>query len=146
MRYTLHNEQVKQNCIKAIQAIDVSVSPVMEVEICLFSKPRTDEQNKLMWSGLLADFSTQGILFGRQFSTMVWHEHLKEKFLPEQYKKGITKKNYIKWIEMPNGQLKLIGSTKDLTTKGFGCYLETLYHYGAYELEIKFRASPGQGY
>ena len=146
MKYTLHNEQIKQNCIKEIHAIDVSVSPVMEVEILPYRKTRTKEQNALMWSGMLNDFAEQVFIDGMQFSKNIWHEHLKEKFLPEHYDKELTRKNYVKWVQMPSGKYKLEGSTTQLTTKGMSTYLTQCESYGANELEIRFSVSPKQGY
>ena len=146
MKYTLHNEQVKQNCIKAIHAVDVSVSPVMEVSIKKFVKQRTTAQNSLQWVGMLADFSLQGVMRGRKYDCDIWHEFLKMSFLPEQEEEGITLEGYVKWRELPDGTLQCIGSTKGLTTIGIGQYWDRCYEFGARELEIRFTASPKQGY
>ena len=143
-KFTINSEEVKQACIKQIQSIDVNSEPILDVEILPYKKPRTLAQNKLMWAGMLNDFSTQGIIDGKQFAVPVWHEYLKELFLPEHFIDGITCKNYRKWTELPNGRLLCSGSTTALTTKGFEIYLTECYHYGAYELEIKFSASPSQ--
>ena len=144
MKFTLNSQEAKQSCIKQIQAIDVNFNPIMDVEILPYKKPRTLAQNSLMWAGMMNDFSTQGIINGKQFAVPVWHEYLKELFLPEHFEEGITKKNYIKWLELPNGKLRLVGSSTALTTIGMVQYMERCYHYGAYELEIKFSASPSQ--
>jgi len=143
-KFTINSQQAKQNCINFIQSIDFSKKPIMDVEILPYKKPRTLAQNSLMWAGMMSDFSTQGIINGKQFAVPVWHEYLKELFLPEHFEEGITKKNYLKWLELPNGKLRLVGSSTALTTRGFSEYCERCYHYGAYELEIKFSASPSQ--
>jgi hypothetical protein len=139
-KFTINSEQSKQNCISAIMAIDVN-SPA-DVEILPFKKTRATGQNSLMWAGMMNDFSTQGIIDGRKFPVPVWHEYLKELFLPEHFEAGITRKNYIKWLELPNGKLLLKGSTTQLTTLGFSQYMERCYHFGAEELEIRFSVSP----
>ena len=144
MKYILNSQQVKDACIKAIQAIDLSITPFMCVEILPFRKMRTSEQNALMWSGMLDDFAEQVFIDGMQFSKNIWHEQLKEMFLPEYYDKELTRKNYVKWVKMPNGKYNLEGSTTHLTTKGMNSYLEKCYAYGAQELEIRFSASPNQ--
>ena len=144
MKYILNSKQVIDNCIKAIQDIDLSITPFMCVEILPFRKMRTSKQNALMWSGMIGDFSKQGIINGMQFSTDAWHKLLKEEFLPEHPIPGKTKKNYMKWVILPNGEKRLNASTKDLTTAGFADYLDECYAYGAREIEIRFSASPNQ--
>lgn len=101
------------------------------------STKRSGEQNKLQWAGMLGDFENQAILYGRTFSAQVWHEYLKEKFLPDTFIPGKTLKDYKKWIEMPDGRIKIIGSTTKLTPSGFSDYLEQCYAFGC-ELGVKF--------
>ena len=146
MNYILNSDKAKQACIKEIQAIDTGLTPVMVVEITTFRKTRTNEQNALMWAGMLNDFAEQVFIDGRQFSKNIWHEYLKEMFLPEIPESEITRKNYVKWVTLPNGKKILNGSTTGLTTKGMDIYLTKCYSYGAQELEIKFSASPNQRY
>jgi len=137
-KFTINSTAAKQACIAHIESIDMGVKPIMDVEILPFKKTRSLGQNSLMWGRMMSDFSTQGIIEGRQYSIPAWHEHLKRNFLPDHYEEGITKKNYIKWLELPLGQLELKGSTTQLTTTGFSQYLERCYAYGAEELEIRF--------
>jgi len=137
------NESARNSALLQIQAL--SLEPVMQVEIKKFTKKRSGEQNSLQWAGMLSDFSEQGVINGKTFSVKVWHEYLKELFLPDQEEEGITLKGYAKWQAMPDGSLRCIGSTTKLTTKGFSEYMERCYSYGAQELEIRFKAS-GNGY
>lgn len=129
---------------KALDAVKaIRSDPVMVVTIEKYTKKRSNGQNSMQWVSILGDFSMQGIINGKQFSAKIWHEHLKELFLPEEYIPGETLKNYIKWQEMPDGKLKMVGSTTKLTTLGFSNYMEKCYSFGAQELEIKFTANPG---
>jgi hypothetical protein len=114
----------------------------LQVTIEPYKKKRSTPQNAMQWVSVLGDFSMQGIINGRQFSAAIWHEYLKESFLPNEFTPGETLKNYIKWVEMPDGKLKMIGSTTRLTTLGFSHYVERCYAYGAGELGIKFTMNP----
>lgn len=136
------NEAARNLALMQIQAL--SLEPVMQVEIKRFVKKRNNGQNSFQWVGMLADFSEQGVFDGRTFGVKVWHDYLKEKFLPESYEEGITLKGYVKWQEMPDGSLRCIGSTTKLTTKGFSEYMERCYSYGSQELEIRFTASTNE--
>jgi len=110
----------------------------IEVVLKQKGKKRTNDQNKLMWSGMIGDFTKQGWLNGRQYNTKTWHEFLKREYLPEHEDPGITRNGYKKWDELPNGELILTGSTTGLTTKGFSQYLEQCYAFGSQELGIRF--------
>ena len=144
MKYILSSQQVKDACIKAIKAVDLSAKPVMEISIKKFVKQRTTAQNSLQWVGMLADFSLQGIMRGRKYDCDIWHEFLKRSFMPEQHEEGITLEGYVKWRELPDGTLQCIASTTKLTPKGISEYWERCYEFGARELEIRFSASPNQ--
>lgn len=137
----LNSEQSQRCIIDKINFLGCEQNLVVSIE--KFTKKRSNGQNSMQWVSLLGDFSMQGIIDGRQFSAKIWHEHLKELFLPEQFTPGETMKNYIKWQEMPGGKLKMVGSTTKLTTLGFSNYMEKCYSFGAQELEIKFTAKPG---
>ena len=124
-----------------LQLQALSCEPVKVVEVKPFQKLRTGDQNRLMWKSLMGDIASQAFVDGRQFSQKVWHEHLKELFLPEQAEEGITTADYVKWLEMPDGSLKMVGSTTKLTTRGMSDYLEQCYAYGC-ELGVRFTVSP----
>jgi len=134
--FVLNNPNAIRNAIKIIQESD----PEQPLEVTIFPhrKKRTSDQNKLMWKSLLGDFAQQGIIDGRTFGQNVWHEYLKEKFLPEEFVEGKTLKGYEKYVEMPDGRLKLNGSTTMLTTAGMSDYLEQCYAWGAGVLGIRF--------
>ena len=137
--YKIDSEKAKNYMLLQMQAL--SLEPVKVVEVKPFQKLRTSDQNKLMWKSVMGDFAKQAYVDGRLFSEKVWHEHLKEMFLPAVETAGITHTGYVKWLEMPDGMLKMVGSTTKLTTKGMSDYLEQCYAYGC-ELGVRFSANP----
>jgi hypothetical protein len=136
------DDLAKFNAIEAVKLL--GYDKPMLVTIVTWAKKRTRLQNDLMWSSMLGDISRQATLVGRYFKENVWHEFLKEKFLPDCFIDGITLKGYQKWLEMPDGRLKMIGSTTGLTTKGFTDYLEECYAFGC-DLGVRFTENPRYG-
>lgn len=106
-------------------------------------KARKPDQNSLMWSGPLKDIAEQAWIEGRQFSTKVWHEHFKESYLPEEFDAELTKEGYVKWAFDHKGNCRLVGSTTELTVKGFAQYLEQVYAEGA-NMGVEFHANPNE--
>ncbi len=100
-------------------------------------KKRTKEVNSYAWAVMLRDFEEQGFINGRNFSKAAWHEYLKAEFLPDEPEDGITLKGYKKWEESPGGNMVNVGSTTQLTSRGFADYLERCFAFGS-ELQIKF--------
>lgn len=94
-------------------------------------KARGMDQNALMWVGPLADIAAQAWVQGRQFSAECWHEHYKREYLPEEFDPELTKEGYRKWDYTPTGERVLIGSTTQLTKRGFSQYLEQIEADGA---------------
>ncbi|HYD33021.1 MAG TPA: recombination protein NinB [Methylophilaceae bacterium] len=109
------------------------VDPMQPIEVVIREKQkvRKPDQNSLMWSGPLADISEQAYINGRTYSPTIWHEHYKELYLPEEFDAELCKEGYKKWDYKPNGGKVLIGSTTQLTVKGFALYLEQVYADGA---------------
>jgi len=112
----------------------------IEVIIREWSKPRKPDQNSLMWAGPLKDISNQAYVGGRTYSPEVWHEMFKREFLPNEYDPELTKEGYRKWDIDPKGFPILVGSTTQLTVKGFSQYLTELEAYAAAELGVQFGA------
>lgn len=133
----INNEQARTFALSLIR--DLPLSPAMQIRISEYRKKRTNEQNSLQWVSMLADFAEQAVIDGRKFSAEAWHELLKTQFLSPVHQEGITLPGYKKWLELPDGTLKLIGSTTKLTTKGMAEYLTECYAFGAQELGIRFR-------
>lgn len=107
-------------------------------------KTRKLDQQALMWVGPLADIANQAWIKKRRYSAKVWHEEFKIEFLPEGDELNLHElvKNpfvYQKWDYTPKGDRVLIGSTTDLTVKGFAQYLDEVYAYGA-NLGVLFSA------
>lgn len=124
----------------AIQVIkNAPLDPIKPLEIVVREqvKVRKPDQNSLMWSGPLKDIAEQGWIDGRRFSAEVWHSFFKAEFLPEQHEEGITKEGYRKYDIDPAGNRVLVGSTTQLTVRGFSDYLEQVYAHGA-SLGVQF--------
>lgn len=116
---------------QAVCALANNAPPGIEVVFREASKPRTADQNALMWAGALTDMEKQAWVAGRQYTAEVWHEHFKREYLPEEAEEGITKDGYRKWAYLPTGERVLVGSTTMLTKRGFSEYLEKIYAFGA---------------
>lgn len=119
--------------------------PVKPLEIVIREevKARKPDQNALMWVGPLADIAEQAYVNGRTYSAEVWHQYFKAEFLPEEFDPELCKEGYQKWDFKPNGERVLIGSTTELTVKGFAQYLEQVFAYGA-SVGVQFHSSPNE--
>lgn len=119
----------------------VPLDPDKPIEFILREeqKQRKLDQNALMWVNQLADISAQAYIEGRTYSAKVWHEHFKELYLPEEHEDGITKEGYRKYDYTPGGKRVLVGSTTQLTVRGFALYLTQIDAFGA-SLGVMFSA------
>ena len=118
----------------------------LEVIIREEKRARKLDQNALMWAGPLRDIAEQAWVHGKQFSAEIWHEHIKREALPDEtdpfsFHADHVKDGYRKWDFTPKGQRVLVGSTTQLTVKGFAHYLEQVYACGA-SLGVQFGARP----
>lgn len=107
-------------------------------------KPRSLDQNALMWAGPLADIEEQAWVRGRQFCAEVWHHHFKTLYLPEDDDPDLVElaqEGYRKWDFDPSGERVLVGSTTQLTKRGFSQYLEKVHAFGA-QLGVQFHPNP----
>lgn len=139
----LHTEAARQTAIAAIGHAPIDAERPIEVVIRERPKQRKPDQNALMWAGSLKDIAEQGYVNGRTYSASVWHEYFKAEFLPEEYDPERCKsETYQKWDFNPAGVPVLVGSTTDLTPKGFAEYLTQVEAYGAVELGVRFHANP----
>jgi hypothetical protein len=116
----------------------------LEVVIREKAKVRGLDANALMWVGPLADIAAHAWVGGRKFSAEVWHEQFKREFLPEEddHDLGELVKDpftWRKWDWTPNGDRVLIGSTTQLTKRGFSLYLTQVEAFGA-GLGVQFGA------
>ena len=120
---------------------DLPTDGSMEVVIQKHVKKRTGGQNRYQWKAILGDISRQVRIDGKGFTPAVWHEHLKALFLPDEASEELTLPAYVKYQEMPDGKLMMVGSTTKLTTKGMSVYFEQLYAYAVSELDVRFSAN-----
>lgn len=102
-------------------------------------KARGMDQNAAMWAGPLRDIASQAWVAGRQYCAETWHEQFKREYLPEDFDDELTKEGYRKWDVTPGGERVLIGSTTQLTKKGFSQYLTQIEAFGA-SLGVMFSA------
>jgi hypothetical protein len=104
-------------------------------------KTRKPDQNALMWVGPLADIAEQGYVDGKHYAAEVLHEYFKREFLPEEFDAEQCKEGFRKWAYTPKGERVLVGSTTQLTIRGFANYLCQIEAFGA-SLGVRFSASP----
>ncbi len=129
-----------------LRLANLPIDPERPIEVIFREekKARTPDANARMWAGPLKDISEQAWLHGRQFSDEVWHHYFKEKYLPDfddQEFESLTKEGYRKWDFDPEGDKVLVGSTTQLTRKGFAIYLEQVMAFGA-SLGVMFHEAP----
>lgn len=129
--FILRNKSIVETCLAFIKTVLISDESPFEVVIRRYKSKRTNQQNNTYW-GRLDDISEQVGIQGRKFEPIVWHEHMKEKFLPDECAKGIDK-----WMFMIDGSRRLKMSTTDLNTKEFYDYRLQVEAYGA-ELGVMF--------
>lgn len=89
---------------------------------------RTKAQNRRYWGkGVLSQIAEQAVVGGKQFSTEVWHEHFKRKFI------GVE--------ELPDGSVRGASSRK-LSTVKFSEFCAQVEAYAATELGVTFYDLP----
>jgi hypothetical protein len=131
----------KETARLVLENVPVDMANPLEFIIREQVKIRKPDQNSLMWSGPLVDIQNQAYVEGRTYSAEVWHETFKREYLPEEFDPELCKEGYLKWDYTPNGERILIGSTTQLTIKGFAIYLEQIMAYAG-NLGVMFHASP----
>ena len=138
----LRGETQRATALAALASAPLDPDKPIEFLLREEVKARKLDQNAAMWAGPLKDIEEQAYVQGRTYSRQVWHEYFKEKFLPEQFDPELCKEGYRKWDTKPDGQIILVGSTTQLTVKGFRDYLRQVEAYAATELGVVFTASP----
>jgi hypothetical protein len=137
-------EQVER-AIALLRTVPLDDAKPLEILVREEVKARKLDQNALMWVGPLKDITEQAWVFGRQHSAEVWHVYFKEQFLPDTYDADLCKdEGYQKWADGPGGGHVLVGSTTDLTIKGFAQYLDQVHAFGA-GLGVEFHEPPPRG-
>lgn len=129
--FLLRDEAVRDNLIRVIQNLPLDADHPLEIVIDERRPTRKQTQNAYLWAGPLKDIAEQAWIDGKQFSAEVLHEFLKRELLPEEFDPELVKDDYQKWRYDPKGNRILVGSTTDLTVKGFNIYLEQVIAFGA---------------
>lgn len=139
-----------ETAIAILRSAPLDTNNPLEMVLREEVKPRKQDQNSLMWSCQLKCISEQAYVNGRTYSAEVWHEHMKELFLPETFQSSehqaeIVKEGYRKYDISPSGKRILVGSTTELTIKGFAIYLQQVEAFGA-NLGVIYSANPNEAY
>jgi hypothetical protein len=139
-KFILRDSDVLSLAIAAATCAPTGIEMVLREPV----KARKLDQNALYWAGPLKDIAEQAWLCGQKYADLVWHEHFKREFLPDEDEPNIAElvkspEKYRKWAAMPNGVGVCIGSTTELTVKGFSQYLEQVHAFGA-SLGVMFMA------
>lgn len=104
-------------------------------------KARGLDANAAMWAGPLKDIAEQAYVEGKAYPAEIWHEHYKLLYLPDEFDPELCLEGYVKWGYGPFGDRFLIGSTTQLTKKGFSQYLQQVEADGA-SMGVLFSANP----
>lgn len=115
---------------------NLPIDPEKPLELVVREEKKTRklDQNAAMWVGPLKDIADQAWVDGRQFRIETWHEFYKREYLPEDNDSELdllVKDGYRKWDIDPHGDRVLVGSTTQLTVRGFALYLQQVEAYGA---------------
>lgn len=138
----LVGKQQLDTALALITRLPIDSAKPLEIVIREEVKPRKPDQNALYWVGPLSDIAAQAYIDGRTLPAEVWHETYKRLYLPEEFDAELTKEGYRKWAYDRDGQRVLIGSTTQLTVKGFARYLEQVIADGAsMGVEFNMRAT-----
>ena len=140
----LVDEQRRSLALAMVQNAPIGIEIVAREVV----KARKPDQNARMWRGPLRDMEESAWFNGRQYSADVWHEYMKREYLPEDDDVDLARKvkdvsKWHKWAYTPKGDRILVGSTTQLTVRGFAEYMEAIYAFGA-GLGVMFSASPNE--
>lgn len=141
--FLLRSEIQVATLLALIPHLPLDADHPLSVRIGEQVKVRGLDANARMWAGPLTDIAAQAWVAGRQYSAEVWHHQFKTGFLPEEYDPELTKEGYRKWDYTPAGDRVLVGSTTQLTKRGFAQYLEQVEAFGA-GLGVMFSAPKGR--
>lgn len=119
--YIIRDDAVRANCIKAIQALNLSGKP-WHVRIEPFKKRRTLSQNNLMWAEIEWIVAAVGRETGNDKDDL--HRFFKSKFLPRRI------------IEVNGEAREVEPTTTDLLTVGMSEYIERIRAWCASELGL----------
>lgn len=133
-----------------IPTLPLDSAKPLEVVIRERQRVRKLDQNALYHAGPLKDIEENAWIDGKQFSAASYHEFFKRSFLPEDNvaeadpANGYVKDGYRKYEQTLDGGQHLVGSTTQLTVRGFSDFLEQVYAFGA-SLGVQFSVNPKDG-
>jgi len=140
----LMNASIRDNAVKQVQNLPYDGS----LEICIrpITKTRSSSANARHWAAIMKDLSEQAYVEGKQFSVEIWHSFLKAKFLPNPEDENIAMlvknpEKYQLFAELPDGTVECVGSTTQLTVRGFSEYMEAVQAWAASECGVMFSAN-----
>lgn len=139
----LRTEQQREQALALVKNLPLDEKKPLELVVGEHKPPRKLDQNALYHAGPLKDCAEQIWLEGKQYTADVLHHYFKVQFLPEEYNEEECLKKYEKWSYDPAGERVLVGSTTQLTVRGFSNFLEQVYAFGA-SLGVNFTASPNE--
>lgn len=127
----LRSEKQRDLAHILIDTVPLDDEKPLEVVIGERHEKRSVLQNRMMWAELDRIARRVAHTTGIGYTASSWHIFFNQEFLPEEYEEGITKRGYVKWEYLPNGNRICIGSTTELTKKGFNEYMEQIHAYVA---------------
>ncbi len=139
--FLVSSEQVRGNLLNAVRNMPIDPVKPLQVLVREEVKARKLDQQALLFAGPMRDIAEQAWFDGRQHSVEVLHEYLKRELLPEEFDPELCTERYRKWDVDPSGNRILVGSTKQLTVKGYSQYLEGVFAFGA-SLGVQFHTNP----
>lgn len=141
--FLLRNEQVRDTLIAAVRNMPIDPAKPLQALLREEVKARKLDQQALLFAGPMLDIAQQAWMNQRQYDVPVWHYYCKVQFLPEVYDEALCLEGYVKWEIAPNGERVLVGSTKQLTVRGYSQYLEQVFALGG-SLGVEFSAPKGK--
>ena len=120
-----------------VRNLPIDAEAPLQITVQEYQPVRKMSQQALLFAGPMRDIARQAWFDGRQYSVEVLHEFCKREFLPEDFDPELCKRGYQKWDIDPVGNRILVGSTTQLTVKGYSQYLEQVFAFGA-NLGVQF--------
>ena len=137
----LCGEAQRNTAITKLMSVPLDAIQPIEIVIRESPKARKLDQNAAYWAGPLSDIAEQAYIEGRTYSANAWHYYFKQLYLPEGFNPELCKEGYRKWDYSPTGERILVGSTTQLTIKGFSNYLTQVEAHGA-SMGVLFHTAP----
>lgn len=129
-RFEMRSDQARESLLALVRNLPLDDKKPLQVTVEEYRPVRKMSQQALLFAGPMTDIAEQAFLEGRRYSVEVWHSYLKRQFLPEVFDPELCKDGYTKWEIDPIGERVLVGSTTQLTVKGYSEYLEQVFAFG----------------